>query len=191
MTVHFFGESHRTFFGHVHIVNGGKLAVIAELISLIVETYIFSTFIGFVDAFGVAQISWSLFSCASCCVGFCRQKYHFFWPLIILKIVEVVTCLAWITFVFCAMFLGKMGLSALKFIILWKFIRVEATHLISFVLFFFVTTVIFLFTHVAILDVIFRVQRYYRYRAMAIYQAERQEIMRNFLPDNNVVMNGF
>ncbi|CAD5235445.1 unnamed protein product [Bursaphelenchus xylophilus] len=181
MSVHFFGESHRTFFGHLHIVNGGKFAVLAELLVLAVETYVFSTFIGFIDAFGVCQVSWSLFSCASCWIGFWRRKYHFFWPLIVLKIVECVCCLLWITFILCAMFLGRFGLSALKFVIFWKFIRVEPSQLISFVLFFFVVTILLLIANVAILDVIYRVQRYYRYRAMAIYQLERQEIMRNIL----------
>ncbi|KAI6205852.1 hypothetical protein M3Y94_00839500 [Aphelenchoides besseyi] len=144
----FFGEKYRTCFDYLHITNAAKLILFVDILKNTLETYFFSLYIGYLDAF---------------------------------ILTECVICLVCLFGIFILVMIGTVSKNILKILIQYKYPRVEANQVVSFSLLLFVVIAILLIMNICIFDVLFRTQLYYRRRGMALYQIERQVIMRRIL----------
>ncbi|KAI6226937.1 hypothetical protein M3Y95_00674000 [Aphelenchoides besseyi] len=177
----FFGEKYRTCFDYLHITNAAKLILFVDILKNTLETYFFSLYIGYLDAFIVLHLSWTIIGYFGCVFGFFYERYYGFWPSLALKLTECVICLVCLFGIFILVMIGTVSKNILKILIQYKYPRVEANQVVSFSLLLFVVIAILLIMNICIFDVLFRTQLYYRRRGMALYQIERQVIMRRIL----------
>uniref|UniRef100_A0AC35GEW5 Uncharacterized protein n=1 Tax=Panagrolaimus sp. PS1159 TaxID=55785 RepID=A0AC35GEW5_9BILA len=172
----FFGEIYRTCFEYIHIVDAAKFVVLFDFLVLILELDFFISKVGYFDVLHCLHLIWAVGSGLSAVIGFWQERFFLFWPLIALKATKFVLCL------FTAVLLLILNLTyrrGLHKFIKWNYPRVEDTVTFSYLLFF--LCLIFLTLDGLIFDLLYRVQIYFRRKAMAIYFMERQEILSIFV----------
>ncbi|KAH7718760.1 Protein kinase domain containing protein [Aphelenchoides avenae] len=175
--LYFFGEKYRTCQEWIHIAEAAKILVFLDVLKLAFETHFFASKVGYLDAFIVVHLSWSITGIFFALLGFCRENHYCFWPYLGLKVTECVCCLICLLTIMILGMLGSFGNAILKRIVRWKYRRIEDFDAFAFALFLFVIIAVLLVWNAYVLDIVFRCQRYFRKKAMVVYLRERREIM--------------
>uniref|UniRef100_A0A7E4VQY7 TLC domain-containing protein n=1 Tax=Panagrellus redivivus TaxID=6233 RepID=A0A7E4VQY7_PANRE len=169
----FFGENYRCCCDLIHIVNAGYTVAILDGLKLIIELAFFSSLVGYFDTFHVAHLTWALVAFVAAGFGFWQERFFLFWPILALKATKMSFTLISMIIILCFSLVYRPWLYRL---IKWAYPRVE--HPISFGIGLSILLLVILAIDAIVFDVIYRLQTYYRRKAMAIYFMERREILR-------------
>ncbi|KAI3420396.1 hypothetical protein GPALN_016275 [Globodera pallida] len=133
---HFLGEEWRACCGgRLHIVQAARIVVVADLAKLVAESAYFVAHIGYLDAMCCLQLSWSLLGVSIAIPALLSQgqrRHRHLLPLISLKAVECAVCVLVLLLIFSLGVSGPIGYSALRWLIRWKYRRIEDKDALTF-----------------------------------------------------------
>uniref|UniRef100_A0A914HU97 Uncharacterized protein n=1 Tax=Globodera rostochiensis TaxID=31243 RepID=A0A914HU97_GLORO len=180
---HFLGEEWRACCGgRLHIVQAARIVVVADLAKLVAESAYFVAHIGYLDAMCCLQLSWSLLGVSIAIPALLSQgqrRHRHLWPLISLKAVECAVCVLVLLFIFSLGVSGPIGYSALRWLIRWKYRRIEDKDALTFSLATFLVVALLLVVNCYVLFTICRLRDYLRLKALHLYSQHRNQIIRN------------
>uniref|UniRef100_A0A183BWS0 G_PROTEIN_RECEP_F1_2 domain-containing protein n=1 Tax=Globodera pallida TaxID=36090 RepID=A0A183BWS0_GLOPA len=110
-----------------------------------------------------------------------QRRHRHLLPLISLKAVECAVCVLVLLLIFSLGVSGPIGYSALRWLIRWKYRRIEDKDALTFSLATFLVVALLLVVNCYVLFTICRLRDYLRLKALHLYSQHRNQIIRNII----------
>ncbi|CAI5454608.1 unnamed protein product [Caenorhabditis angaria] len=175
---YFFGEAYTTFNNRLHVIVAGRIILAIEISILFFTVVIIPSTIGFFDTISLFQILVSGSIWLMAFFALTRHRHTLLWPIIILKICEIILG---VFLIVIASLVAVVRQQVLIKLMQWRITTIDHSnqgiHIIGLLLFMFIQIV---YNTIAV-QTLWDVFEYLRQRTIFLYNQERSRVHQYFL----------